>query len=116
MHILVTVRNIPISSWHGSFLEVNLIWPLSYFCFQVGKMRQSYVQKVSRKGQVSIPIEIRKKYNFDRNVAFIDDGERVVILPVPAMEESFGVDGDAMREVAKEIIRTRKREVSLEGR
>nr|MDO8100845.1 AbrB/MazE/SpoVT family DNA-binding domain-containing protein [Candidatus Njordarchaeota archaeon] len=79
-------------------------------------MGQSYVQKVSRKGQVSIPVEIRKKYNIDRNVAFIDDGEKVMILPTPTMEKSFGIDGDTMKEVAKEITRTRKREISLEGR
>jgi len=39
---------------------------------------------------------------------------KITIEPSQSMEESFGADGDAMLEVAREISRERRREVESE--
>ena len=70
--------------------------------------------KVSEKGQVVIPVEIRRKLGIRRQVAFIDEENRVTLVPITPMEEAFGVDGDVMREVAREISEARRREMRLE--
>lgn len=46
-------------------------------------MQTSYVMKVSRNGQVSIPAEARARWNADRMVV-VDLGDRVVMRPMPA--------------------------------
>lgn len=45
-------------------------------------MSTSYVMKVSRNGQVSIPAEARARWNADR-VVVVDLGDRVVMRPLP---------------------------------
>ncbi len=45
-------------------------------------MSTSYVMKVSRNGQVSIPAEARARWNADR-VVVVDLGDRVVLRPLP---------------------------------
>jgi len=42
----------------------------------------SYVMKVSRNGQVSIPAEARARWQTDR-VVVVDLGDRVVMRPLP---------------------------------
>jgi AbrB family looped-hinge helix DNA binding protein len=69
------------------------------------------VARVSRKGQVVIPAELRKKLNITRLVVIREEGGKVVMEPVMSMEDAFGIDGDKMREVAKEISRDRRAEV-----
>ncbi len=45
-------------------------------------MATSYVMKVSRNGQVSIPADARSRWNVDR-VVVVDLGDRVVLRPLP---------------------------------
>lgn len=45
-------------------------------------MSTSYVMKVSRNGQVSIPAEARARWHVDR-VVVVDLGDRVVLRPLP---------------------------------
>ena len=47
------------------------------------QMQTSYVMKISRNGQVSIPADARARWNADR-VVVVDLGDRVVMRPVPA--------------------------------
>lgn len=47
------------------------------------RMAMSYVMKVSRNGQVSIPAEARARWGTDR-VVVVDLGDRVVMRPVGA--------------------------------
>jgi AbrB family looped-hinge helix DNA binding protein len=42
----------------------------------------SYVMKVSRNGQVSIPADARARWNAER-VVVVDLGDRVVVRPLP---------------------------------
>ncbi len=54
-------------------------------------MATSYVMKVSRNGQVSIPAEARARWNAER-VVVVDLGDRVVLRPLPQdpVEELVG--------------------------
>lgn len=70
--------------------------------------------KVSRKGQVVIPIELRRKFGIKREVAFIEEDNKVTVVPMIAMEDAFGIDGEVMREVAREISISRRMELELE--
>jgi AbrB family looped-hinge helix DNA binding protein len=70
---------------------------------------------VSQKGQVVIPAALRKKHKIGRTVIIAEVDGKIMIEPFVSMEESFGVDGDAMLEVAREISRERRREVESEG-
>jgi AbrB family looped-hinge helix DNA binding protein len=69
---------------------------------------------VSAKGQVVIPAPMRKRLNIGRAVVIKDKGGLIVLEPSKTMEESFGVGGDAMIDVAREISRTRRAEVESE--
>ena len=70
-----------------------------------------FVVKVSKKGQVVIPAEIRRKYNIRDKVVIKADEEGIKIIPLISLEEMFGVDGDIMKDVAREIVRERLEEV-----
>ena len=56
-----------------------------------GHVRTTYVMKVSRNGQVSIPADARARWNADR-VVVVDLGDRVVVRPMPddPVEELVG--------------------------
>jgi len=70
--------------------------------------------KVSRKGQMVIPIEIRRKFNIkDKVVIKVDEGG-IKIIPLIPLEDLFGVDGDIMKDVAKEIVKERLEEIKRE--
>lgn len=45
-------------------------------------MTTSYVMKISRNGQVSIPAETRSRWDSDR-VVVVDLGDRIVLRPLP---------------------------------
>ena len=69
-----------------------------------------FVVRVSRKGQIVIPAEIRRKYGI-RDKVVVEAGEDGIrIVPLIPLEELYGVDGDRMREVAREIVRERREE------
>lgn len=69
---------------------------------------------VSVKGQVVIPAPMRKKLKIGRAVVIREQGGLIVLEPSKTMEESFGTGGQAMIDVAREISRTRRREVESE--
>lgn len=71
--------------------------------------------RVSSKGQVVIPVKMRRKFNIKKMVAFKEERGRIYIEPVMTMEDAFGIDGEGMYEVAREISRARRKEIELEG-
>ena len=73
-----------------------------------------FVVKVSKKGQVVIPIEIRRKFNIKDRVIIRVDEEGIKVIPLIPLEEMFGIDGDVMKNIAKEIIKERLEEISHE--
>jgi AbrB family looped-hinge helix DNA binding protein len=73
------------------------------------------VVRVSAKGQVVIPVEIRRKFNIRKMVEFREECGRIYIQPMMAFEDAFGIDGKDMYEVAREISRARRNETELEG-
>jgi len=73
-----------------------------------------FVVKVSKKGQVVIPIEIRRKFNIRDRVVIKADEEGIRIIPLVPLEELFGADGDVMRDVAREIVKERLEELRRE--
>lgn len=72
------------------------------------------VAKVSSKGQVVIPAEYRKRLRITRLVVISEEGDKLVVKPTASLEDAFGVDGDGMKEVAREISRDRRAEVESE--
>ena len=72
------------------------------------------VVPVSVKGQVVIPAPIRKKLKIGRAVVMRDEGGVILVEPSRSMEESFGIGGRVMVDVAREISRDRRREVRSE--
>jgi len=70
---------------------------------------------VSSKGQVVIPVQIRRKLHIKKMVAFKEQKGKIYIEPVMTMEDAFGIDGEGMYEVAREIGRARRKEIELEG-
>ena len=73
-----------------------------------------YVLRVSRKGQVVIPAEVRKRFNIkSRIILRVEDGE-IKIYPFIDLRDAFGIDGEKMYEVAKALLRDKKRELGLE--
>ncbi len=77
-------------------------------------MAKTYVVKISKKGQVSIPAELRRKYGFSDKAVFIDEGGVITIIPLIDMEDAFGLDGEVMLEIAREIVKAREKEIELE--
>lgn len=76
--------------------------------------KKKYIVKVTKKGQMTIPIHIRKKYNIKDKVAILDEEDGIMIIPVYDLENLFGIDGKKGLEIAREILRDKKREVELE--
>jgi len=72
------------------------------------------VVPVSSKGQVVIPAALRKKFKIGRAVIIKDEGGRILVEPSRSMEESFGMGGDEMLDVAREISKDRRKEVESE--
>jgi len=74
-----------------------------------------YVLKVSRKGQIVIPAEVRRKFNIKSKVILKVNGGEIKLIPFSDIRDAFGIDGNKMLEVAKAILRDKKREIKLEG-
>jgi len=73
-----------------------------------------YVLRVSSKGQVVIPAEVRRKFNIKSRVILrVEDGE-IKLIPFIDLREAFGIDGDRMIEVARALLLNKKREIELE--
>jgi len=73
-----------------------------------------FIVKVGRKGQVVIPAEIRRKYGIKNKVVIRADEDGVKIVPVISLEEMFGIDGEVMKDIAKEIVKERLEEMGRE--
>ncbi len=73
------------------------------------------VARVSSKGQVVIPIEMRKKFKIKKMVAFKEERGKIYIEPMMTFEDAFGIGGEGMYEVAREISKSRIKETELEG-
>lgn len=54
-------------------------------------MKRRYTSSVSPKGQITLPIELRRKYHIDAKdrVAIEDDGDRISVLPEASSLESI---------------------------
>ena len=76
--------------------------------------RKDFIVKVSSKGQIVIPVEIRRRFNIKDKVLVRVEGNEIKIIPIIPLEDLFGADGDAMRDVAREIVEERRAELRLE--
>ena len=77
-------------------------------------MTRQYVKTVSKKGQVVIPAEIRRRIGIKRKVLFKEEKGKVLIEPLSSMEEAFGAGGKIMYAVAEDISKERRKEAELE--
>jgi AbrB family looped-hinge helix DNA binding protein len=74
------------------------------------------ISKVTRKGQVTIPVRLRKAFGLEEgsHIQFLDDGNRIIIEPViEDVEAAFGLiktDKTVSSREIKEAIRNRSRE------
>jgi AbrB family looped-hinge helix DNA binding protein len=75
---------------------------------------RQYVKTVSKKGQVVIPADIRRRMGIKRKVLFTEEKGKILIEPLLSMEEAFGTGGKVMYEVATEISKERRAEAKLE--
>ncbi len=72
------------------------------------------ISTVTTKGQVTIPISIRKKYGLGPNdkVDFITEGDRIILIPVNTLRDFRGAvtgkgDLEKERQVAKDGVSKR---------
>ncbi len=84
----------------------NASYPLNHSIDRLGR--------VSSKGQVVIPAELREKLKIARTVLIREGGGKIVIEPWVSMEEAFGSGGREMIDAAIEISGDRRREVESE--
>ncbi|MBO3803745.1 MAG: AbrB/MazE/SpoVT family DNA-binding domain-containing protein [Candidatus Brockarchaeota archaeon] len=75
---------------------------------------------ITEKGTVTIPAEVRKKYNLRKGsrVKFIETDEGILLVPVIPLEDLFGADKNIKKTVyqmIKELQEERRREASEEG-
>ncbi len=69
------------------------------------------ISTVTTKGQVTIPVSIRKKYGLHANdrVDFITEGDRIILIPVKTLRDFRGSvtgsgDPDGERQAAKDAV------------
>jgi antitoxin PrlF len=69
------------------------------------------ISTVTTKGQVTIPVSIRKKYGLGPNdrVDFITEGDRIILIPVKTLRDFRGSvtgsgDPDRERQAAKDAV------------
>ncbi|MCH4816800.1 MAG: AbrB/MazE/SpoVT family DNA-binding domain-containing protein [Saccharolobus sp.] len=74
--------------------------------------------KVYKKGIIVIPKEIREKLGIKEGdiIELVVNGDKISIEKPATLLDLFGVDGDEAVEVAKEIIKERRKEVEREIR
>lgn len=73
-----------------------------------------FIVKVSKKGQIVIPVEIRRRFNIRDKVVIEANDREIKIIPLIPLEELFGVDDDVMKDIAKEIVKERLEEIKHE--
>jgi AbrB family looped-hinge helix DNA binding protein len=72
------------------------------------------IAKISSKGQIVIPVAIRKKLGSPKAMIIEEDDGKVILVPTLTFEEAFGIDGRVGAKIASEISRDRRREVESE--
>lgn len=72
------------------------------------------VARVSQKGQVVIPAEIRRRLHVSKLVVITEEDGSIIMRPATSLEDAFGIDGKKMLEVAREIVNERRREAEAE--
>jgi len=73
------------------------------------------ISTVTTKGQITIPIKLRKRYGIHANdkVDFIVEGDRIILMPVKTLRDLRGAvtgkggDLDTERQAAKKAVSTR---------
>lgn len=73
------------------------------------------ISTVTTKGQITIPMAIRKRYGINANdkVDFVMEGDRIILMPVKTLRDLRGAvagkggDLDAERQAAKKAVGTR---------
>lgn len=70
--------------------------------------------KISSKGQIVIPADVRKRLGYPRAMIVREEGSKVVLVPAPTFEDAFGIDGGAAARIATGISKDRRREVESE--
>lgn len=87
------------------------------FSYKYGEKNLGYT--VTEKGTVTIPAEIRKKYNLRKGsrVEFVETDEGILLVPTVPLENLFGAD-KAIKETVygmiKELQEERRKEASEE--
>ncbi|MGQ9515512.1 MAG: AbrB/MazE/SpoVT family DNA-binding domain-containing protein [Thermoproteota archaeon] len=74
---------------------------------------------ITEKGTVTIPAEIRKKYNLRKGsrVEFVETDEGILLVPTVPLENLFGADKaikETVYEMIKELQEERRKEASEE--
>ncbi|MGC8998956.1 MAG: AbrB/MazE/SpoVT family DNA-binding domain-containing protein [Candidatus Bathyarchaeia archaeon] len=74
-----------------------------------------YTSTVTEKGMITLPAELRRKHSIKKGskVKFIETERGILIVPIPSLEDLFGID-PTMKEVAKAISEGRREEIKLE--
>ena len=72
--------------------------------------RDPEVVRVSQKGQATIPKTLREKFGIDTpgEVFIYEEDDRIIVEPIPSLEELGGIHTDTDRERGEVLERTRK--------
>lgn len=74
---------------------------------------------VTCKGTVTIPAEFRRKYRIKEGtkIEFIETEQGILLIPVPPLEELFGIDAehkDLILKIVRNLRRERREEINHE--
>ena len=72
---------------------------------------------ITKKGQVVVPVKLRKKYGIDAGtkVAWIDTGTVIKVIPIPKDPVGALRGCSEGEELTKSLLRDRKEDKKLEG-
>jgi len=64
-----------------------------------------YVAKVTSKRMVTIPAKLMRKYGIREGmkVKFVERGDGILMVPIPDLEDLWGVDREHAREIIEAI-------------
>jgi AbrB family looped-hinge helix DNA binding protein len=79
---------------------------------------ERYRAKVYKKGIIVIPKEVREKLGIKEGdvIELVVDIDKITLNKPVTLLDLFGIDGDKATEVAKEIVKERRKEVEREIR
>jgi len=119
--LLIKVLNEEIKSENTGLKKVNQELRRELYGFKWCKSSKSEISKPKKrgppfghKGTITIPSVICKKYGLNEGAGleFVGSELGIVLVPIKPLKESFGIEGDIMREIAKEIGKDRERKDS----